>query len=316
MESPDHQLQLSQLAAVHDPWFNGSVYLDEEERDKRAELRVVRTPSNAANVHLIWDSPLEFKAPDVVSTEALALGAHDTAVQAPAIFVPPMEGQGAQVVAALPGSNNPAIAAGLPPLPVNQAVYQPDQARGRVANFRPALVDETAHDMPPAPVIELVDLDMETRRARAVPKARAPGIPQDAIDRALTDPTALSVGHRLFTAHSNAALQGPEMPVIIMAPPSALEQDLRAQVVRETESRQALVNWLDAAADSAGPGRDAAHRAISHHDQRIGALVGQLDDLRNTRVGAARSLAGPTPVGRPEARGPLIEEVAQQAHEE
>ena len=316
VESPDHQLQLSQLAAIHDPWFNGSVYLDEEARERRAELRVVRTPSNAANVHLIWDSPLEFKAPDVVSTEALALGAHDRAVQAPAIFVPPMEGHGAQVVAALPGSNNPAIAAGLPPLPFNQAVYQPDQARGQVANFRPALVDEAAQDMPAAPVIELVDLDMETRRARAVPKARAPGIPQGVIDRALSDPTALSAGHRPFTGQQQAALGAPEAAVLIMAPPSALEQDLRAQIVRETDSRQALVNWLETATSSAAPGREAAHRAISHHDQRIGALVSQLDERRNARVAAARMADRPVPVGMPEVRGPLIEEVAQQVRDE
>ena len=310
VESPDRQLQLSQLAAVHDPWFRGSVYLDDEERERRAEMRVVRTPSNAANVHLIWDSPLEFRPPDVVSTEALALGAHDTAVQAPAVFVPPMEGHGAQVVAALPGAANPAIAAGLPPLPVNQAVYQPDQARGQM-DFRPAVVDDQAQPMPAAPVVEILDLDLATRRARAVPKARAPGIPQGAIDRALADPTALSAGFRPF-AQQHVAIQGPGSPVIIMAPPSGREQDLRAQIARETDARQTLVQWLDERPfEETHPGRAAAERAIHGHDQTIGALVRELEELRGARIAAA--VAAPVRGRTPELAGPLIEEVANAA---
>ena len=136
IEAPDHVLQLSQLAAVHSPWFDASVREpdDDIENGDQALRAVVRTPANpGVNVHVVLDSRLGYSQATVVSREALALAAHDEAISAPAVFLPPTSGMGSQVVAAPPGSDNPAIAAGLPPLMLVNVQYQPERARGQAA---------------------------------------------------------------------------------------------------------------------------------------------------------------------------------------
>ena len=315
VESPDHVLQLSQLAAIHNPRFNGSVAVvgpgEEDLPRTRAELTTIRTPSNPANVHLLWDSPLEFKQPDVVASEALALGAHDAAVQAPAVFVPPVDGHGVQVIAALPGTNVPAITAGLPPPPVNQVVYQPDQARGEVGTFRPALVQEDAQNMPKAAVVEIPDLDMATRRAMARPKAHAPALPRSHIEAVLDDGTALSTGFRPLRA-GQLELPPADQHVMIMAPPSAQETEARQAIERETEARRQVAEWLERNNDPAVPGHEAAHRTIAFHDQRIADAIRTVAELRTARMAAARALPRqdlPVPVGPPEAQGPVIRDL-------
>ena len=62
-------------------------------------------------------------------------------VSAPAVFLPPQDGIGVQVVAAAPGGVNAQQAMILPPLSVDRAVFQPDQARA-AGEYRPVLVDE------------------------------------------------------------------------------------------------------------------------------------------------------------------------------
>ena len=114
-------MQLSQLRSVHANWFTASVA--PHTADPRATNKFIRC-ADPSTVHVIWDSQLQFKAADVVSREALALGAHNATVSAPAVFLPPANGVGVQVVAAAPGQVDARQGALLPPMLADQAIYR------------------------------------------------------------------------------------------------------------------------------------------------------------------------------------------------
>ena len=318
VEGPDQQMQLGQLRSLHANWFSGSVASQADR--PRAVKKVIRCPASAQNVHLIWDSQLQFHAADVVSREALAIGGHDETVSAPAIFLPPQDGIGVQVVAAAPGSHNALQAALLPPLPADRAVFQPDNARV-LGDHRPVLVNvemdpvDRPVAVPPAPI---ATMDLSARRAQAKPKARAPGIPEYAIQAAL-DPNALSVGHRPLQDRIGGAL---EFPVVVIPPPEKEELDLLAELEFENESHRTLSAWIDQNPNS--PGLENSNRQLLVHQNRIGELFGRINDFKAARQEAGwrfadqRNQRSAVTSGDPRSsgsqfheEGPMIEEVPE-----
>ena len=310
IESPDHALQLSQLAAMHDSWFNGSTKQESDEGDPPALKTLIPVPSNPANVHIVWDAQLEFKGADVVAAEALAIAGHDPTVQAPAIFLPPSDGVGAQVIAAPEGANNPVLAVDLPPLMVQQAraqqaIFQPDQARGvEQLQALPATVDLTANVPAVVEDVPVLELTIEQRRAQARPKARAPAIPQAIIQAAIRDPTQLSVGSVPRTRDQRTRA---------IDSSSALERELAEQLSRENDARQTLAVWAESQ-DQGAVGVREAHIMISRHDIKISGLINQLMEMRGSvqhqipPVGTSSSSQAPRS-GPIEYSPPLIEEV-------
>jgi hypothetical protein len=290
VESPDQQLQLSQLSAIHEVWFAKSVAQTGEE-PKKIKVRIA-TPSAQENVHLIFESQLKFMPADVVAKDALALGAHDEAISAPAVFLPPSEGSGVQVIAAAPSMVDGARGAVLPPLAIQNAVFQPDLARG--VESQPIWVDNSTPLPANAPELQVVDIaptPMDLRRAIAAkPKARAPMIPLEAIQNAL-DPNALSVGCRPRKAD--------EQQRLVVVPP-ACQRELTAQQDLDNVllNRKSLVDWIELNPNHVGLA--TTEQMICDHDIRIAELVAQIDQLRHNR--RSRAFAS---VGFPPPRPPL-----------
>ena len=90
VESPDQQLQLSQLASVHAHWTASTEAPSEDETGPR--ISAVAVESKSANVHLICESPLFRKARVNVAKEALALQSHDVDLEKEIQVLPPITG--------------------------------------------------------------------------------------------------------------------------------------------------------------------------------------------------------------------------------
>ena len=130
VEGPDQGMQLGQLQTLRSDWFGGSVVIEDRSTIENMVTRhQIRVSSNEHNLHLIFNSPLLFVPAEVVKLEALALADHDEQDARPALFLPPAEGVGVQVVAAPTGSNDPLRAIALPPLLAGSLSYQPIEAQ-------------------------------------------------------------------------------------------------------------------------------------------------------------------------------------------
>jgi hypothetical protein len=318
IEAPDHVLQLSQLAAIHHPWFDFSVQEpgDDIENGDTAIRAVVRTPANpGVNVHVVIDSRLNYQAASVVSREALALAAHDMAVSAPAVFLPPSSGMGSQVVAAPQGADNPAIAAGLPPLMISNIQYQPERARGHAA-ADPDYIEliENRNAAQAHEPVPLVRPSLDDRR-QAFAKAKAPALPlviQQA--RALGyDPTSLSAG----TTGIRSVVPMEVAGIRYLAPPTAREMELRRQLNSLHDQLGDSEQVLTAAQ---GLELTEAQDRVAEVQQSIclaqAELFVALDDRQRQTVQlgemaiAGSGLAGPRPRSEPSSYGPpIIEEV-------
>ena len=90
VESPDQQLQLSQLASVHAHWTASTEAPSEDDTGPR--ISAVSVESNPSNVHLICESPLFRKARVNVAKEALALQSHDVDQEKEIKVLPPITG--------------------------------------------------------------------------------------------------------------------------------------------------------------------------------------------------------------------------------
>lgn len=101
VEAPDQALQMNQLAAIHAHWTASTKAPTEEETGPR--ISAVAVESNAANFHLVCESPLFRKERAQVKIEALALQQHDPKSEVKIEVVPPiMDGPSVQPVARVP----------------------------------------------------------------------------------------------------------------------------------------------------------------------------------------------------------------------
>ena len=90
IESPDQALQLAQLASIH---AHCTVNVEAaREDDTGPRISAVAVESNAANLHLICESPLFKKDRAIVPPEALALQAHSMADEKETVVLPPITG--------------------------------------------------------------------------------------------------------------------------------------------------------------------------------------------------------------------------------
>lgn len=90
IESPDQALQLAQLASIHAHWTVNVEAARVDETGPR--ISAVAVESNAANLHLICESPLFKKERAMVPIEALALQAHDPEEERETVVLPPITG--------------------------------------------------------------------------------------------------------------------------------------------------------------------------------------------------------------------------------
>ena len=90
IESPDQALQLAQLASTHAHWTVNVEAAREDDTGPR--ISAVAVESNAANLHLICESPLFKKDRAIVPMEALALQAHNVADEKETVVLPPITG--------------------------------------------------------------------------------------------------------------------------------------------------------------------------------------------------------------------------------
>eukprot|EP00435_Cladocopium_sp_Y103_P022038 s935_g5.t1 len=90
VESPDQTMQLSQLAGIHAHWTASIEATSLEDTGPR--VSAVAVDSHPANYHLTCESPL-FRAPkSLVPADALALQAHNTALEQETMVLPPVTG--------------------------------------------------------------------------------------------------------------------------------------------------------------------------------------------------------------------------------
>ena len=103
VEAPDQALQLNQLAAIHAHWTASTEAPTENETGPR--ISAVAVESNAANVHLVCESPLFRKERAQVRKEALALQQHDPQIEVRVEVLPPiMDGPTVQPVCHVPAA--------------------------------------------------------------------------------------------------------------------------------------------------------------------------------------------------------------------
>ena len=219
------------------------------------------------------------------------------------------------MVAAAPGRVNAQQAMILPPLSVDRAVFQPDQARA-AGEYRPVLVDEQAAPVdrpaapPPAPIAAL---NLDARRAAARPKAPAPPLPEH-----FANPNALSIGAVTVQERMGGNL---DFPVVIIPPPSREETEAIAAVDFEQQGFSTLREWIDRNPNH--PGLQASARRLQSHQDRIVELQAQIEQFRTARreAGWGRARVNdrglhvqqpaqpPTQEVDPRERRPLIEEI-------
>ena len=152
-QAPDQHMQFGQIAAVHSPWFPGSTTNWGDTAGPPEVHRVRVSGDLAQNMHVIICGAMEFISRSVVAGDALALGGHDTGLQAPAIVIPPALGMGIAVSAAPQAADDPRAAIDLPPLiQITRPQHQPDMAMG--------LFKSEVHDDSPFP--QLAPLEEQT----------------------------------------------------------------------------------------------------------------------------------------------------------
>ena len=256
VEAPDQAMQYSQLAALHDPWFRGSVG-DGPAHAQMPTVRrsVVRTPASPANVHVVLDSMLVFSEPHVVPKDALALACHDSAVQLRPLFLAPCDGQAAQVVVAEPReANDPARAALLPPLPHAAIAFQPEQAVNGgffAKDYKPALVtfDDKASAItavaknvvfPKAQTLIGQGASTEERRERALRKMPPPR-PSSALLDLKFDKDAPSLSSQVMekVVLRPDTLASIEQKIFNKVPQARRQLELEPQEVLELQAAQA-----------------------------------------------------------------------------
>ena len=206
-QSPDQHLQLGQLSAIHASWFPNSSALAGEARTEPLVRRVRVHGDDRQNKHVIISAPARYMARSIVEFDALALGDHDTAVEAPAIVLPPIAGLGTVVLAAPQLANDPIGAQHLAPMLAGpEQQLQPEIALGRIqADQNPEHIwagpmpgqtpvqrtNEEFRRDEPAPVFAR---SVEERRAQPPPPPKAPP-PRPAVEnalRGLSAPTTVS----------------------------------------------------------------------------------------------------------------------------
>ena len=238
---------------------------------------------------MVLDSRLSHSSASVVSRESLALAAHDTAVSAPAVFLPPTGGMGSQVVAAPAGSENPAIAAGLLPLMLSNVQYQPERARGHAAADPDyvQLLETGPIDLEVEPVL-MQRPSLDDRR-QTFAKAKAPSLPlvlQQA--RALGyDPTTISAGSTAVRAVIPLEVDG----IRYMAPPTVREMDCRSQLEL---LRNQLTDVMAKLGTCSGKELEAAQIERVSLDQSIPQVSAELFlllDLRQKHTGQIADVA-------------------------
>ena len=134
VEAPDQALQMNQLAAIHAHWTASTEAPTEEETGPR--ISAVAVESNAANFHLVCESPLFRKERAQVKIEALALQQHDPKSEVKIEVVPPiMDGPSVQPVArvsaeikAIAGTPSEISLAAKPVSEAELSVMQPGEA--------------------------------------------------------------------------------------------------------------------------------------------------------------------------------------------
>ena len=138
VEGPDQGLQLGQLSAIHESWFENSLRSGEDdlvERDQLIRTRI-RVDANPVNAHVIWDAQLVPARAEIVSVEALAISDHDADQSRMALFLPPQDGRGVSIAAA------PADAKALTAIPVECLAFQPPAALPKPAEWTQAVQSE------------------------------------------------------------------------------------------------------------------------------------------------------------------------------
>ena len=179
-------MRLGQLQTLHSDWFNGSVYLqDRSTLQDHVTRHQVRVSSNEHNLHIVLNSPLVFAPAEVVMIEALAMADHDSEDARPALFLPPAEGMGVQVIAAPSSSSDPLKAIALPPLLAGSLSYQPADAQYEVEQLpiarasNPLSQNQLEHiDLKIYEFTHPVRPTLEEKRAKApMAKAYAPAPP-------------------------------------------------------------------------------------------------------------------------------------------
>ena len=90
VEGPDQTMQLSQLAGIHAHW-TASIEAESVD-DTGPRVSAVAVDSHPANYHLTCESPLFRAAKSLVPTDALALQAHNVALEQETIVLPPVTG--------------------------------------------------------------------------------------------------------------------------------------------------------------------------------------------------------------------------------
>ena len=205
-QSPDQHLQFGQLSAIHASWFPNSTALPNEGPSEPLVRKVRVHGDDRQNKHVIVSAPARFLPRSVVEFDALALGAHDNSVEAPAIVMPPIAGLGTVVLAAPQLANDTIGAGGLAPMlagPLRQ--IQPEIALGRIEGvMNPDQVwaapmpgqtpvqrpDEVHRRDEPVPVFSRT---IEERRAPPPPPKAPPPTPvgEQAL-RGLSAPTTMS----------------------------------------------------------------------------------------------------------------------------